>query len=316
MKKIALIDCGTNTFHLMIAELGSKNFRIIERIKKAVKIGAGGINNQTILLDAQDRAIEALSSFSERIINEKIEEVHAFATSAFRNATNGEDIKKSIFKITGIDVSIITGDREAELIFKGVSLALNLDEKPALVMDIGGGSVEFIIGNNKEISWKRSFEIGGQRLVELFHKSDPIDSNEMKALDQYFDENLGELVTALSKYKPLILAGSSGTFDTLSEIYCKENGLDFDENKPELPLTLSSYLQIHQKLINKTREERMQIPGMIEIRVDMIVVASCLINYLVSKYKFESVRVSTYSLKEGALAELMNQNSDGRNNPS
>ncbi|MEQ8926925.1 MAG: exopolyphosphatase [Fulvivirga sp.] len=306
MKKIALIDCGTNTFHLMIAELGSNNFRIIERIKKAVKIGAGGINNQTILPDAQDRAIEALSSFSERIRNEKIEEVHAFATSAFRNATNGEDIKKSIFKNTGIDVSIITGDREAELIFKGVSLALNLDGTPTLVMDIGGGSVEFIVGNNEEISWQRSFEIGGQRLVELFHKSDPIDINEIKALENYFDHNLSVLITALKTYKPKLLAGSSGTFDTLSEIYCKEVNLPFDDNKPELPLTLSAYHQIHQQLLRKTRNERMQIPGMIEMRVDMIVVASCLINYLVSKYKFESVRVSTYSLKEGALAELMN----------
>jgi exopolyphosphatase / guanosine-5'-triphosphate,3'-diphosphate pyrophosphatase len=109
----------------------------------------------------------------------------------------------------------------------------------------------------------------------------------------------------LAEYKPKSLVGSSGTFDTLSEIYCIRKDVLYSEAQPESPLTLESFYQIHEELLTKDRAHRLAIPGMIEMRVDMIVVASCLIKHLVSHYQFSKIRVSTYSLKEGVLASLL-----------
>ena len=305
MEKVAIIDCGTNTFHLMIASIEGSKFMINERIKTAVKIGEGGINQNRILDSGEKRALAALSNFKSIIDENQILRTFAYATSAFRNADNGKEIQRKIKNQIGLDLQIIDGNREAELIFKGVNLALDLNNETALVMDIGGGSVEFIIGNNDEILWKKSIEIGGQRLVELFHKHDPMEREEIEALENYLEKQLIELFDNLNKYKPKLLAGSSGTFDTLSEIHCSEQQVDFNDKNPENQFSIDVFDRIHKKLITFNRSERMQIPGMIEMRVDMIVVASCLINFILERYSFDNIRVSSYSLKEGALSELL-----------
>ncbi|UII29242.1 exopolyphosphatase [Fulvivirga maritima] len=304
MNKVAIIDCGTNTFHLLIAEINNGSFNILYSIKTPVRIGKGGISNGMILEDAVLRATKVLKSFAETIEKHEVTDVHAFATSAFRNAKNGEDVKQQIKEVTGIDIKIILGDEEASLIFSGVKAAVKLGSDPCLIMDIGGGSIEFIIGTEKEILWKRSFEVGAQRLLDQFHKNDPITEEEISGMEAYLDEQLAPLLEAINTHKPSILVGSSGTFDTLSEIYCRSKNIAFSESSSELPLTLQAYYNIHEELLFKNRDERMEIPGMIEMRVDMIVVASCAINWLLKKSHFTKLKVSTYSLKEGALHEL------------
>ena len=305
-RKLAVIDCGTNTFHLMIAKVNGTGFEIVSREKVPVKIGEGGINQGVITSQAVDRAMDALAGFRKKIDSLEIDAVMGFATSAFRNARNGRELADQVNRDYNIPIEIISGDREAELIFKGVNSALKLNQT-ALVMDIGGGSVEFIIGSDSGILWKQSFEIGGQRLVEMFHKHDPITQSDMELLERHAEEHLQSLFDALAKHKPTLLAGSSGTFDTLSDIYRKQVGIDDDDSSPELPLTFESYQQIHRDLISKDREERLLIPGMIPLRVEMIVVASCLIHYILKRHTFEGIRVSTYSLKEGLLAEITAQ---------
>ncbi|MEQ8425432.1 MAG: exopolyphosphatase, partial [Cyclobacteriaceae bacterium] len=173
-------------------------------------------------------------------------------------------------------------------------------------VDIGGGSVEFIIGNKSEILWKESFEIGAQRLLEEFHKHDPITSDEVEAMHLHFSDVLKPLFAALNQHKPGTLVGSSGTFDTLSDIYCIKKGVLKEQGDSETPLTFAGFYEIYEELLAKDRAARMQIPGMIELRVDMIVVACSLIDFLLSQYtNFKQVRVSSYALKEGVLAELM-----------
>jgi len=171
-------------------------------------------------------------------------------------------------------------------------------------MDIGGGSVEFIIGNKEELYWSHSFEIGGQRLLEKFQKHDPITKEEINSLFDFFTEELSKLFNALDKHNPRILIGSSGTFDTLSDIYCLKNNLPLKDT-PETPFRMEAFKDIYEELLMKDRAARMLIPGMIEMRVDMIVVACCLIDYLLSQHQFDTMRVSSYSLKEGVLASLI-----------
>ena len=160
--KVAVIDMGTNTFHLIIVEVEKDDFKIVYREKTAVKIGEKGINHGMITDDAIDRALKTLSKFKEVIDEEEVEQVFATATSAIRNAKNGKGLVALIKEETGIETRIISGIQEAEYIYYGVNKAVEIGDKASLIMDIGGGSIEFIIGTSKEIIWRQSFEIGGQ----------------------------------------------------------------------------------------------------------------------------------------------------------
>lgn len=301
----AVIDMGTNTFHLLIVEMKKGDFETVYKEKVPVKIGQGGINKNTLADDAIERAIKTLSDFKAKVDERNIAEIFAFATSAVRNAENGPSFVQRVKKEIGISINVISGEEEAELIYQGIKLSGSLNGHTELMMDIGGGSVEFIIGNEKSSLWKQSFEIGGQRLVEKFHHHDPILPEEIENIHVYLVEKLAPLLEAIEKFHPTGLVGASGTFDTLTDIYfesllqCKLTG------RHVFQLPTKDYQIIHQDLIRKTREERLAIPGMIPMRVDMIVVASCLIDFILQYVPVPSITCSHYALKEGAISSLV-----------
>lgn len=300
---VAIIDLGTNTFHLLIARPGPHGYEITFRERLPVKIGMGGINSGFITEEAVARALAGMKEFRKTMNDHQVTAVKALGTSALRNAKNGKEVAGKIAAETGIQVNIISGDREAEYIYRGVRWAVPLGTDKSLILDIGGGSVEFIIGNEREIFWKQSIEIGAQRLLERFQRHDPITSEEIAALDNYFASELAPVFQALKIHDPKTLVGSSGTFDTLSEVYCLRHHIPLS-TMPETSLTFAGFRETYLELIARNRAQRMQIPGMIEMRVDMIVVACCLIRFLIEHHVFKAIRVSTYSLKEGALAAL------------
>lgn len=299
--RLAVIDMGTNTFHLLIVDLEGDGFTVAYREKIAVKIGKGGISTGVITDEAIIRAIKALKKFRSRIDEYQVDEVFATATSAIRNAINGRQLTRLIEEETGIKTRIISGLEEAAYIYNGVKKALDIGSKPALIMDIGGGSIEFIIGTSQEILWKKSFEIGGQRLIDRFHKHDPINSFEKEALRDYLEGELAQLKEIAQVFDIDTLIGSSGTFDTLSDIYRMKNGLNKDSTTTEYPLNFTEFGEIVADLIGKTRNQRLQTPGMIPLRADMIVVAVILVKYVTDLFGIKDIRVSAYALKEGVL---------------
>lgn len=305
IRKAALIDMGTNTFHLLLVELNGVGFKTLYKEKIAVKLGQGGISQNQIAPDAQKRAFHTLKHFKNLIDGEHIDQVFAFATSAVRNADNGFEFVSKVKADLGIHINVISGEQEALLIYEGINLSGSLNGQTTLMMDIGGGSVEFIIGTSREVFWKGSFEIGGQRLLDAFHYHDPILEDEVEKLESYCKEKLQSLIEAIENYKPTALVGASGTFDTLTDIYfesmlqCKLTG----QHVFELPTV--DFERIFLMLKTKNREDRLKIPGMIAMRVDMIVVASCLIEFILRYVSVEAIVCSHYSLKEGAVARLL-----------
>ncbi|GAB3331614.1 hypothetical protein GCM10027429_10140 [Marivirga atlantica] len=305
MSKIAIIDIGTNTFHLMIVDLANHN-KVMHKEKVAVRLGKDGISNNKITEDAQKRAINTLSLFKTTAEAHHVESIHATATSAVRNADNGQELVELVKEATGIEIAIISGAQEATYIYNGVKQALTIGKEPALVMDIGGGSVEFILCDQDNIFWLESFEIGAQRLLDKFHEHDPIQPKDIVRLKDFLDTSLKSLQEQLEKHQPKHLIGSSGTFDTLVDIaFAEQNKLKPDD--PSFSLSIEEFNGIYHELIEKNRAERLEIPGMLEMRVDMIVVASCLIDYILKINDFDTIHVSTYSLKEGLLSEIMEQ---------
>ena len=307
--KAAIIDMGTNTFHLLLVELYENKYNTIYKEKIPVKVGQGGISQNTIHPDAIKRAFHTLKHFRSLIDGEGIQNIFAFATSAVRNAENGVDFVKQIKELFQIEVNVIDGLQEAQMIYEGIRFSGSLNGENYLMMDIGGGSVEFIIGNSLEAFWRQSFEIGGQRMLDLFHYHDPILPEEVDNLTFYLKGKLQELEKSINHYKPTGLVGASGTFDTLTDIYFASKNQTKSNNQHVFQLPRDEFEIIAQKLLTLNKEERLKIKGMIPMRVDMIVVASCLIEYILKLVPVNTLVCSNYALKEGAIAQLMGKHS-------
>jgi exopolyphosphatase / guanosine-5'-triphosphate,3'-diphosphate pyrophosphatase len=303
--RYAVIDLGTNTFHLLIAEVSpSSEVRFLHEEKFPARIGKGGISKGIIHEEAWERALGGLHHFRQQLAHFQIPDtnIRAMATSAVRNASNGSELVKAIYEQTRIQIKVISGDREAEYIYYGVRAAVPMDEQVSMIVDIGGGSVECIICNHHHIFWKQSFEIGAQRLMDRFMPSDPIPAYAVQKLHEYLLSTLVPLTNAVHQYAPEQLIGASGSFDTWCEIYYKRMQPEFNLNDHtwhELPV--SAFYELYREILQKNHEERSQIPGMAEIRVDMIVLASCLIDFMLKQYKIQTIKTSTYALKEGVL---------------
>jgi exopolyphosphatase/guanosine-5'-triphosphate,3'-diphosphate pyrophosphatase len=161
--RIAALDLGTNTFHLLIAE-NKTGVKFLLKKTIVVKLGREGFNNGLISTAAFTRGINALKKFSVYLKKFKPDKIVSLGTSALRKCTNGNDFVREGSKIIGSRIEIIEGEKEAALIYTGVKNSFNIPDEPVLVMDVGGGSVEFIIGTGKKVFWKKSIEAGAARL--------------------------------------------------------------------------------------------------------------------------------------------------------
>ncbi len=304
---LAVIDLGTNTFHLLIVEKTPDVSRIVFKESMPARLGMGGINKNEIQADAFERGTDVLRKFRNQLDRFKIsdDQIFAFGTSAIRNAVNGQEFCDRVATELKISINVIQGDEEAELIYYGVRKGVELGDCPALVVDIGGGSVEFIIGTSDRLIWKQSFEIGGQRMMEKFMRHDPITPGERSRLFNYIHEQLIPLSNAIHQYAPATLVGSSGTFDTLVDMqYHFQAGSWPPAEQSGFIYSREEFYRIYPLLLSSNRQERLSIPGMIPLRADLIVVATCLIDYLLTNFNIQGMKISKYSLKEGVLARL------------
>ncbi len=303
--RVAVLDLGTNTFHLLIVDVLKNKLVKLHKSKMSVKLGEGAILHNKIATIPFKRGIDSLKHYREIIDKHKPDKIVATATSAIRSADNGKRFVKSVKKKTGIDVEIISGDREAELIYYGVRQCTNLKGQPSLIMDIGGGSTEFIIADDKKIFWKKSFNIGAARLLERFHPSNPITEDEVNVIHDYLDEQLLPLQNVLKKYKIGKLVGSSGSFDTFAEMagyrFHKRNLI---ENVNTYKFNMNEFYKLHELILNSTTGMRMRMKGLIRMRVDMIVIASICTEYILRKFGIKEMHLSKFALKEGTLFSI------------
>ncbi len=304
--RFGIIDLGTNTFQFLIIEKLNTDIKTLFKVSIPAKIGKGGIHQDLILPDAQQRAVEVLQTFADKALEFGIPpaELRAFGTSAIRNAENKQEFIDLVRDATGIQIEVILGDKEAELIYLGVKKAVKIDEL-SLIVDIGGGSVEFILCTEQKVLWKQSFEIGGMRLMQKFMKNDPISPADIRKMDAFFRNELLDLMNACHQYPPSVLIGSSGSFDTLVDMYYAQSpDLKLDGSQVGFDYPMQEFFKAYESLVFNDKEARMKLPGMISLRVEMIVVAVCLIRYLIQNLSIKAIKVSNYSLKEGVIETL------------
>ncbi|MES2800569.1 MAG: exopolyphosphatase [Bacteroidota bacterium] len=297
MKRIAVFDLGTNTFNLLIADVLENSFRIIHSEKDGVALGMGGINEGLITEEAMQRGLCTLARFYKTCCQFGVKDVRAFGTSALRGASNSAQFLKSVRDDLGINIQIISGDEEAEMIYNGVKWSYGFDE-PAVIMDIGGGSTEFVFANSKGIEDKISLNIGVSRIFQQFQFNDPLSSEDILLILNWLD---GESKGFFDDKKMETLIGASGSFETFYELIHKAP-FPNKSNAIEVPFT---QLRINlDVIIASTQAERNENPWIIPIRKKMAAIAALKTNWIIDKLDVSRILISPYSLKEGALRKF------------
>jgi len=298
--RYGVIDLGTNTFHLLISEKSAAG-NIVELFRERifVKLGEDGI--ETIGDAPFQRALAAIHSLKATLDLYKVNHIKAFGTAALRTASNGNKFIDKIRDETGIQIKLIPGDEEARLIHLGVIQAVRLNNENGLIMDIGGGSVEFIVANSQGVIWAQSFPIGVSVLFRKFHKTDPITFEEIEKVEDHLETILIPLLGILNIHETPFLIGASGTFDVLDIILSRQRISSIHSI-----VEVQDFYPLYQQFLNTTLSERLQMEKLPESRAEMIIVAMILINFILKKANIKQISISAYAMKEGILSEMIN----------
>jgi len=296
LKRYAVIDLGTNTFHLLIAERATgPTFRPVFRKRKFVKLGEEGL--EQLGKAPFERGIQTMQEFHQFLKQYQVEQVRAIGTAALRTASNGADFLREVHQLTGITVELISGDQEAEWIYEGVKQAVLLDDTFSLIMDIGGGSVEFILANKQGMSWRQSFPVGLAVLYNRFHHHDPILPEESQQLYDFLEAQLQPLWQLLPKYAPQTLIGAAGAFEIFSSFLPSQTITPHQRN-----FEVKDFNDLHQTVSISTLKQRLAMEKMPASRADMIVVALELTYFVVKRAGIGEIAVSEFAMKEGIFS--------------
>ena len=291
-----VIDIGTNTFNLLIAEHTPEELKIVYSSKRGVALGMGGITKGVITEDAMFRAIEALIEFEIKIKKFEVADVRLIATAAVREASNSLAFLELVKKEVGRDVLIIDGKQEAKFIFQGASMCCDFQSE-SMIMDIGGGSTEFIRANQKGIGDLISLKIGVSRLYQTFSCSDPFTKPDVEKIENYIEnESKGFFLNKNVE----CLIGSSGTFETFYELIHKKR---YPFSTETMELEVQPFMESLYDLIFSTQDERNQNEFIIPIRKKMAPFAAVKTRWVLQQLNVKRVLISPFSLKEGALSE-------------
>jgi exopolyphosphatase/guanosine-5'-triphosphate,3'-diphosphate pyrophosphatase len=302
-KRFAVIDIGTNTFHLLIAAPGENGQSLTEiyRSRHFIKLAEKGI--EQLGAEALQRGMNALLFFRQQLDLHEVpdDQLIALGTAALRTASNGPAFREEVFRRTHINIQIISGDREAHLIARGAMMAIPVPKEKVLIMDIGGGSVEFIITDEKGVYWAQSFPVGVAVLYRNFHTSDPISPGEIERVRSFLSLQLQPLFAALQSFPADHLIGAAGTFDVIAD----HLAIDKKSDATYAPIKLEQFDTFFNKILKTTQQERYDMPEIPKDRADMIVVAVILIDLVLQMADIRQLTVSYYAMKEGMMAEMI-----------
>jgi len=310
VKRLAALDIGTNSFHVVIVEVSPDgSYLTLDTHKEMVELGPD-VSRNFLSADTMNRAIHAMKYIHRLCENRQVETILAYATSAIRESRNGGEFIQSVIDETGIKIQAIPGIREAQLIGLAVQHAISLGEDPVLIIDIGGGSVEFIICNKEKTFFLESLKIGVSRSATQFVKNDPISKSEIEELRSFYTKALDSVLNAVKKFKPSSLVGSSGTMENIA-------GMISIRLHGTLPSSINQF-QYEKKDLDKLIKEfislkhatRLEFSGLDTKRVDFIVPGMILTQLLLEKTELNVIKTSSFALREGMILDFIQANAN------
>jgi exopolyphosphatase / guanosine-5'-triphosphate,3'-diphosphate pyrophosphatase len=312
--KIAVIDLGTNGFRLQIAEtFEAGKFDIIHRESCDLKMASEGF--QRIGDDPFQRGVDAMRQFKEVLKQHNVLKINAFGTAFLRLAENGEAFMETVKQETGIVIDLISGEREAELIYKGMRLGIPLSistggksNEPVLMVDVGGGSVEFIIADAEKMLWSKSFDIGVAVLKQRFHKNDPILKSEIEVIEDFLENKTQDLQRAIAEFQPKTPAIACGTLDFMVKILLtKEIPKESGRGSYQLPyfeFDKIAFQKFYQNLTFLDEYTLHATPDVPHDKIEMLAVSMVLMDWIMRKLEAEKMLASAFSMKAGMFYEM------------
>lgn len=300
LRRIAVIDLGTNTFNLLIAEIGQSKIEYIHSEKVAVLLGMGGINQGCIANDAMERAKLTLLQFKLKCEEFSVQSIEGIGTSALREAENAGVLVDYALHSLHIPISIISGEDEAKLIYNGVRYCHLINDE-TLIMDIGGGSTEFIHANSSGLIDAVSLDIGVSRIYQLLNKPEEYTKADIEFVNTYLNK---QQTIFFATANVSVLVGSSGSFETIFEMV---NKMDFPATGDSFELPLELVIKELNWLISSTLEERMNNQWIVSIRKKMMPIAALKMKWIIEKMNIKQIFVSPYSLKEGVFMSNLDE---------
>ena len=306
----AVIDVGTNSVKLLVADVCGHQVTPVHEESKQTRLGKGFYETHRLQPEPIARTAEAVWEFAETARARSAESIRVIATSAARDAMNPRDLTNAIEKASGLKTEIITGAREADWAFQGVATDAKLAEHPLLLLDVGGGSTEFILGHGKEKSFAHSFPLGTVRLMEKFPHSDPPTKAEFNAsrdwVKNLFQAEVWPLLEPAMRHEKksgeVKLVGTGGTTTILARV---EKKLDrFDREKIESTVLTVEQVVAHRKNLWKLPlAERKEILGLPKLRADVILTGVLIYEAVMEEFGFKEVCVSTRGLRFAAVMD-------------
>lgn len=297
--RAAAIDLGTNTFHLVCFERNNQGVQEIFRKRHHVFLSSAGI--KTIASESINRAKNAIADFRSQLEELQVQQLQIVGTAAMRRASNGPALKAHIEAELGVEVQIISGQREAELIAKGVQWESTDELNNALIMDIGGGSVEFIHLKDNNIVWLQSFPVGVAVLNTSVPSKDPIQQSDRLQIETFIEQHCQELQEYLGQVSISQFIGCSGSFELIPSIIEGQ----YPPVLQESVISMSDFHQVKNRIYSCSLEERMQMDGLPPVRAELIVVAFVLMDWVLRQVAINDLQVAKYAVKEGLVAEML-----------
>jgi len=307
MKRVAFIDLGTNSCKLNIVEITLKDglTKEIAKFKEVVRLGTGGFDTNYLLEDAINRTIEVLKQFFVIASNYKVDDIYAVATAAVREAENQAEFIKRVKAEANIDMQVVSGVREAYLIYLGVSRNVNIDER-AMFVDVGGGTTELVVGDCEKEEYLDSAKLGAIRIYDMFFKdhTEAVSKEKYNEVLDYVKSTTNYSTKCIREAGFDVCYGSSGTATNLGEITLKRidpdnvSYTDYEVSYKDLKDTIDILCSLPQN-------ERKHVVGLKSDRVDIIIAGAVILDGILQSVGAESLRITDYSLKEGLVVDYI-----------
>jgi len=301
--RLAAIDVGSNSLHMVVAQADADgSLTTLWRMKEMVGLGRISFPSRRLSDEAMDRAIATLRRFGQAARARGCEKIIAAATSAVREAENGGEFLQRCRRELGMLVRVVSAREEARLIYLGVRQAVDLGNRPHFILDVGGGSVELIVGDSNRPLLLESRKLGAARITAKFVHTDPISPAELKAMVAHYEKELGTVCDNILALKPVAGIGTSGTLENLS-VMCAA----IDKKEPQGVIERDALSRLLTKLIESRSKDRATMPGLDDQRKDQILPGALLVSELLRRLGLNELKLCKSALREGILLDYLSR---------
>jgi exopolyphosphatase / guanosine-5'-triphosphate,3'-diphosphate pyrophosphatase len=306
--RIAAIDIGTNSIHMIVVQIRPDlSFEVIDREKEMIRLGAGGLDGRALTPEAMHAALQVLSKFGRLAESHRVDEVIAVATSATREAENGGEFLQAVTEQTGIRPRVISGTEEARLIHIAAVYGVSVPRDAAVVIDIGGGSVEVTRGTGPAVEAGRSFKLGVIRLTERFVKTDPLEPRDERRLVRHVVAEIGAYLDEIASPGFDRVIGTSGTIMSLGAVASAADGRPPSAALRNRRFSAKQIHRVRKELIALDIERRMRVPGLEPRRVDLAVAGAILLDEILRRLGADEITLCDLSLREGLILDYISR---------